>query len=240
MTSNSKTTYTWTLALETSSLAGSLALGRGPTVFETRQLESHRRHAAELLPCIDTACKARHVSPSDVGIVHVSCGPGSFTGLRIAITVARMLAFANDTSIVSVPSLDVIAQNAIESTPQPQRVVVIRDAKRNRAYAASFVRVGDLYEPTSEPAERDPAVFLADQEKPCAVLGDGIEQHRVAIEKAGVEILPTSLGTPRAETVYRLGTIRAAKGLFATPRELIPTYVRRPEPEEKWEARQGE
>jgi tRNA threonylcarbamoyladenosine biosynthesis protein TsaB len=228
------------LALETSSALGSVALGYGDSVLEVRELSGPRRHAVEFLPTVAAICDAHTVKPASIRRIYVSSGPGSFTGLRIGVTAARMIGLANAARIVAVPTLEVIAQNALGAATQPERAAVVLDAKRGRVYAACFVREGGRFAPETEPIEADPSRFLADctaQPGSCAVLGEGVLYHREAVEASGLPILPESLYPPRAEIVYRLGVARAAEGSFTDRRNLIPTYVRPPEAEEKWEER---
>lgn len=240
MTPDTKPESCLGLALETSSALGSVALGRGDDVLEVRELSGPRRHAVEFLPTVAAICDAHAVEPAWIRRIYVSSGPGSFTGLRIGVTAARMIDFANGADIVGVPTLEVIAQNALGAATPPDRAAVVLDAKRGRVYAACFVRDGGRYAPETEAIEADPSRFLAEcaaKPGPCAVLGEGVLYHREAVEASGLTILAESLYPPRAEVVYRLGAVRAAEGRFTDRRSLIPTYVRPPEAEEKWEER---
>lgn len=227
----------WGLALETAASVGAVAIGRGDAVFESVAFTGRRAHAVELLPTIEALCRRHAVEPSAIDAVYVSCGPGSFTGLRIGITAARMLAFSVGARVVPVPTLDVIAQQADAVATPPDRVVVMLDAKRRRVYAAAFRRVEGVYLAEGAAAEVDPARFLADQPRPCAVLGDGVAEHRAVVEASGVGLLPDALGAARAATVYRLGAARATSIADVDPRDVVPTYVRRPEAEERWARR---
>ena len=226
------------LAFETSSAVGSVALGRGAEVLESRSLSRPKAHAVEFLPTIKTLCDAHHVEPSCIERVFVSAGPGSFTGLRIGVTAARMIALGVGARVVGVPTLEVIAQNAGESDPPPPHLAVVLDAKRNRVYTAVFARQGGAYVAMSEAIEADPFEFLSAQPDDCAVLGEGVLYHRRAIEKSNRRILPESLYRPRAETVYRLGLERTERNGFSDHRSLVPTYIRPPEAEEVWERKQ--
>ncbi len=229
------------LAFETSSALGSVALGRGGDVLGARKLSGPRKHAVEFLPAIAALCDTHDIEPTSVRRVFVSSGPGSFTGLRIGITTARMIGLATGARIVAVPTLEIIAQNALDASDSPDRVVVMLDAKRRRVYTAAFSRRGGSYVATTDPVEADPAEFLAGQTTEGgshAVLGEGVLYHRAAIEESGWPVLPEALYAPRAETVYQLGAVRAGEGKFEDRSALIPTYVRLPEAQEKWEQRQ--
>ncbi|MBI4717027.1 MAG: tRNA (adenosine(37)-N6)-threonylcarbamoyltransferase complex dimerization subunit type 1 TsaB [Planctomycetes bacterium] len=221
------------LAFETSSAVGSVALGRGDQVLETRSFSGARKHAAEFLPTIQGLCRTHGVAPPAVREVYLSIGPGSFTGLRLGVSVARMLALATGARIVVVPTLEATAQNALDVPPRPQRVAVILDAKRHHVFAAAFDFGQDLYRPVAAPAEFDPAEFLSRQLRDCVVLGEGVAYHRAAIDESGLAVLPEALWLPRVETVYQLGRRRALGGQFTDRRDLVPLYVRPPEAEEK-------
>lgn len=245
-----RATGLWTLAFETSGALGAVALGCGDDVVEARALSGPRRHGVEFLPTVAALCEAYAVEPAEVRRIFVSSGPGSFTGLRIGITAARMISLATGASIVAVPTLEIIAQNAAVASDIPDRVVVLLDAKRGRVYAAAFDRQDDrscgrrlscggrLYIATGDPVEADPRQFLATQAAAyggsLGVLGEGVLYHRAAVDASGLTILPEELNPPRVETVYRLGLARAKEGRFDERRTLIPTYVRPPEAEEKW------
>jgi tRNA threonylcarbamoyladenosine biosynthesis protein TsaB len=230
--------FEYGLAFETSCAVGSVAIGRGAEVLETQTLSRPKAHAVEFLPTVKALCETHHVQPSSIQRVYVSAGPGSFTGLRIGVTAARMIGLATGAGAVAVPTLEVIAQNALDIDPPPPRVAVVLDAKRNRVYTAAFVHHDGAYVPTCDAIEADPLAFLSTQPDDCAVLGEGIVYHRAAIEKSLRPILPQSLYRPRAETVYRLGFERAERGEFSDRRNLVPTYIRPPEAEEVWERKQ--
>jgi tRNA threonylcarbamoyladenosine biosynthesis protein TsaB len=228
----------YALAFETSSSEVSVALGRGGDVLETRAFEGPKMHASDLLPTLDALCKARGIQPVDIGRVFVSAGPGSFTGLRIGITAARMIALAGAARILGVPSLEVAAQNALEAPDPPRHVAVIIDAKRGRVFAGAFVLSGDAYLPVCEPVEAEPRVFLTELPRPAGILGEGVSRHRDSVDAAGLAVLPETLWAPRADVVYRMGRARAARGESDDPRSLVPVYLRPPEAAEKWEQRQ--
>lgn len=258
MTKQKRSDSDYGLAFETSSAIGRVALGRGDEILAACRLDAPRAHAMQFLPAIAAICNDHDIRPGDIGTVYVSCGPGSFTGLRISVTTARIMALAGDARLVAVPTLEVIAQNALdlpeshtppEPTPRngngsdnahtspPSRVAVVLDAKRSRVYACAFVRRGERYLPDGDPIETDPVEFLSAQLKldpACAVMGEGVLYHRPAIEAVGLPVLPERNHLPRAETVYRLGLSMARRGLFSDRRSLTPVYVRLPEAEEKW------
>src|SRR3990172_5808575 len=98
------------LAIDTATQAASLALYDEDCVRAEVTWQSTGRHTSELMPRIVWMIEQASSAMSDLTGLAVSIGPGSFTGLRVGLAVAKGLALANDLPIVGVPTLDVIAQ----------------------------------------------------------------------------------------------------------------------------------
>ena len=99
------------LAVETSGRLGSVALAQGDKLLSETCFSGPMRHSAEIFPAITGLLNKFDKKPDQIEQVYISAGPGSFTGLRIAVTFAKTLALANGAKIVAVDTLDVIAAN---------------------------------------------------------------------------------------------------------------------------------
>jgi tRNA threonylcarbamoyl adenosine modification protein YeaZ len=138
------------LALETSSRVGSVALAQGPTLLAQTTFSAPLQHSSEVFPAIRCLLDRFGRTPGDIAQVHIAIGPGSFTGLRIAVAMAKMIHLANGASIVTVDTLDTIAANIGDGSASPplqdsgnifvDRVATILDAKRGEFYAAVYQR----------------------------------------------------------------------------------------------------
>jgi tRNA threonylcarbamoyladenosine biosynthesis protein TsaB len=244
------------LAIETSGRHGSVAVARGPELLAQRELPATMRHAVELMPAVRDLTQAQGWKANQIDHLYLSLGPGSFTGLRIAVAIARALHQATGCKLIGVPSLDVIAENA---PPEFQIVLPILDAKRAQVFAARYERdpAGTLHR-TAAPALVDPAAFLqeaidlADElqskienqksKTQIALLGEGIEYHRAALFSTpheNVTELPKPLWHGTAATLHRLGWQHAQQNNFANPATLIPIYIRLPEAEEVFRKKHG-
>ena len=228
------------IAIETSGRRGSAALGIGQNLVAESTFSADMEHARDLIPMIDQLCHGHDWPPKTLGHCYLSIGPGSFTGLRIAVTFARHLALAADVRICAVPTLDVIAENCRAIEHPPQRLAVILDAKRSQVFAAVFQLDGGRYRRTLEHQMISPMELLSHSSSPIAVVGEGIDYHRQAVESSGAHVLDRDLWWPRAAHVHRLGWRLALQGRYTPPAELTPLYIRRPEAEELWEKRQGQ
>lgn len=129
------------LAIETSSRMGSVAIGRAGRCLSQVAFTAGARHGVELVPAVDKLVKEMNLSPGQIRVICVSCGPGSFTGLRVGFTFARSLAQVTGAKLVAVPSTEVVAENLrpqLLSQPGPIFLAPILDAKRQQVYTAGF------------------------------------------------------------------------------------------------------
>src|SRR5687768_9440268 len=90
------------LAIETSGRIGSIAIGTAEGVAASVQLAGEMKHATDLLPAVEKLLKGQGWLANSISDVFVSIGPGSFTGLRIGVTIARTLAWSIGSRIVAV------------------------------------------------------------------------------------------------------------------------------------------
>lgn len=233
------------LIIETSGREGAVGVALGARPLREISLPATVRHAAEMAPAIRQLVSQENWSPEEIAQVYVSLGPGSFTGLRIAVAFARALSAAVGCKLVGVPSLDVIAQN----TPADFAVAVpVLDAKRGHVFAARYERDGaggwrralepGLFDP--EELIRTAAARAQELGGKLAVLGEGVDYHRAAIfagAAGGSQVveLEKSLWLGRAAAVHRLGYAMASRGEFTAPEKLLPIYIRLPEAEEVWQ-----
>jgi tRNA threonylcarbamoyladenosine biosynthesis protein TsaB len=224
------------LAIETSSRIGSVALVEDGSVAADDTFPHGLQHAARIIPAIESLCQKLGWKSSDIRQIYVSAGPGSFTGLRIGITLAKTLAFASGAQLVAVPTVNVLAENVPQDA---EHAIIVIDAKRGQIFTAAFDREGSVWK-TREPAHLDSlAAMLQKSPRPVHLIGEGIPYHRQAIPDEGgaIQIVDDLLWRPQASVVARLGWQMAARGEFTKPLDLLPIYIRRPEAEEKFQAK---
>jgi tRNA threonylcarbamoyladenosine biosynthesis protein TsaB len=222
------------LAIETSGKNGSVALVHGRSILVQEYFSHDLKHAAGLLPLIDKLMRARNWTPSSLQHLYISQGPGSFTGLRIGITLAKALAFATGAKIVGVPTTRVLIENA---PPDAKHAIIVLDAKRDQIFTARYERVG------SDWIERQPAhlssltEMLAQSPRPLTLLGDGLPFHQQFLppDQNQISISPPPTWTARAEIVASLGIQMALRNEFISPDHFAPLYIRKPEAEEKYD-----
>jgi tRNA threonylcarbamoyladenosine biosynthesis protein TsaB len=194
---------------------------------EGTQRES-RSHVASLPGLVERVLGAAGVSITDVEAVAVSIGPGSFTGLRIALGFAKGLVLAGGLPLVGVPTLEALAWVA-DAAPG-ETVCAALDARKREVYAALFETTAD------GPRRRSPDMALAPDAlgtrlvPPCVLVGDAGEVYGEILGRAAA-VRPFATHHPRGGVVARLGAARLAAGERADPGTLEPVYVRPPDAE---------
>jgi len=209
-----------TLALDTANDRIAVALaGEGKAVSRSEAVS--RGHAERLFPLIDEVLAAADIEVDQVVRIAVNVGPGSFTGIRIAVAAARGLGLALGVPVVGIDALHLIAVSLDEPADGP--VLSAVDARRGEVYAA-------LYGPKGEVLE---APFVADAENVLARLGDraavlagsgaAILAHQAAVSGRRVPSIDAmTAADPLA--LARLGSL--ADPATALPR---PLYLRAPD-----------
>ena len=219
-----------TLAIDTSTDSLGLALEVGETLY-VRVCREGLKHAQTLAPQVKQLCEQGELAVSDLDLLVVAVGPGSFTGLRIGIATAKGLAKGSGASVVGVCTLDAYARR------NPASVVVpLIDARKQRVYAAFYrngSRSGDLLD---VPPERivDMLRKAASQhtEEPTILTGPyaGTFWKRFGNDLDGVSVDPShELCDPYL--LLRLGI--EIHGTTGPDPDLSPLYLRLSEAEEK-------
>ena len=226
------------IAIETSCRTGGAALGIGGELARTVAFDAASRHATVLITQLKGLLDAAELCATDLREVYVSAGPGSFTGLRIGITVARTLAQAVPAvRCVAVPTVAAVADSA-----RPlnwAHLGVVLDAKDDLVYAATFARRDEQIVPCSPPAVVSESDFLAAAPRPITLIGEGLAYHDLAGPDVTIPPPASPLHLPTAEGVWRVGREMARRGEFTEYHRLGPTYTRKPEAVRLWERRGG-
>lgn len=225
------------IAIDTAGREGSIVAVRDGLIGPEQLFPHGLRHAAGIVLLVDRVCREQGWKPTDVEHLYLSIGPGSFTGLRIAVTLAKTMALTSGVKIVAVPTPRVLAENA---PPEARHVVTVADAKRGQIFTARYSRDGHNSWQGQEPPHLDRlADAVARSPRPVYLIGEGIPYHEDAIPRGpDVIVTPAALWRSRATVVAELGIAMATAGDFADPDRLTPLYIRKAEAEEKWEAEQ--
>jgi tRNA threonylcarbamoyladenosine biosynthesis protein TsaB len=197
-------------------------------VLAERSERTSSNHAGTLPRLVaETLAEGGRLGPHDA--LAVTIGPGSFTGLRIALSFAKGLAFAGGYRVVGIPTLDALA---VVAPPVSGRLCAALDARKREVYAALYERGGDRLMRCGEPCAISADRLAAAVGATCTFIGDAVESYGQVFQQvlgAGARLLPSSAYPPSAVAVARLAAVRlrssAAGDALA---DLAPSYVRLP------------
>ena len=223
------------IAIETSCRAGGLVLAEGRQILGSVSFDASSRHTVHLISRLSELVAEAGLAPGDLDHVYVSAGPGSFTGLRIGISVARtMCQTLPRLKCVAVPSAQAIAENARQL--DWEHLGVLLAAKEEQTYAALFTRREGTVCWDRPGAVMPVSEFLEIAPRPLLLMGEALEHCQLS--GPGISIADPSLYVPTAEGLWRVGSRLAAAGQFTEPHRIVPIYGRRPEAVRLWENRE--
>lgn len=215
------------LAIDTSTEACSVALSDGVQVVE-QFIDTPREHVQRLLPMIDALLADHQTSLSDLDAIAFGRGPGSFTGLRIGISVVQGLAFGANLPVLPVSTLAALAQSFVsDSIATGSYICASIDARMDEIYCGWF-RVGTdrlVHAADDEVVcapERMPSIDSAASIKYGVGSGWGYQSRIPRMEFAS--IVPTQL--PHASAIALLGARLWSDGLRLSADDAQPVYLR--------------
>jgi tRNA threonylcarbamoyladenosine biosynthesis protein TsaB len=224
------------LSLETSGTTGSVAVLEDNELVAEQALPGGQRSAQSLVPTIQALLAQAGWKISQVGLLMVTSGPGSFTSLRIGVSTAKALAYAVGAEILGVNTLEVIARQA-HGDGQPVKVVL--DAQRDQLFAATLASGKAGREPgTSATAVVDNQDWLDSLQPGEVVSGPGLKRLADRLPP-GVIVVDRALWMPTATVVGQIGFEQYSAGRRDDVFQLVPQYFRRTAAEEQWDRRQG-
>lgn len=226
------------LAIDTSLPTGSVAALRrstGGLDLVERPLGAAGEHARRLMPELVAAAASQGWQISDVNLVAVVRGPGSFTGLRVGVTTAKALCWATGARLVGVSGFEIVARQTAAACDRREEVAIAFDAGRGDVYAALAIPDDTAATGWSVTAGELVAADRWLDSLPVGrrVSGPALELHAAAAEARGLTLAAHSAWRPSAGEAAALAMLRAEATLLDDPHTLLPEYSRPSYAEEK-------
>lgn len=138
------------LHIEASTDICSVALSQDGHVFFERTDRNERSHAKVLAPFVEEALKNADNQGAKINAVAVSCGPGSYTSLRIASSTAKGVCYGRNIPLIAIPTTAVMCVPVLFSDELPEEALLcpMIDARRNEVYATVYDRALGVVKPT--------------------------------------------------------------------------------------------
>lgn len=207
------------LAIETSSEACSLALGLGRKEKFLHEVNQHK-HTERLLGLIQNLMQDQKLNFKELHAIAVGCGPGSFTGVRLACAVAQGLSYSSDIPVIKVSSLEIMAEH-FHKKYQAQEVVILINAHMNQIYMGRFyykdqlVSSSEVGIPIQEFTPNDfgdNTYFAGDG---CGLVKEKLNKYHQKVYKH----------YPNALDLLAIARKKLDKGETIFPQNLIPVYL---------------
>ena len=232
------------LALDTCDARGSLALLRDDHVLHAAAHEGASDYSGWVLPTAEIALRSSGLAMRDVEVCAVASGPGSFTGVRIALTTVKAWSEAYGTAIVSVSRLEALAA---ESANGANLIAACFNANRNQVYGGLFRSRDAGLQLVEEEMVAAPADFIgwvaqrAGEEKVSWISMDpelltSQQAWQARLDAGDTLVRSTNVLAP---AIGRIGRQRALQGRYTDVLALDAEYIRRPDAEVYWKGGQG-
>lgn len=215
------------LAIDTSTMISTVTIASDNEIIGDFNVNQQRTHSESLVPMIENLLKLLGMTIKDIDAFVISKGPGSFTGLRIGMTVAKTLTQVNDKNLIPISTLEALANNSSSNYLK----VPLMDARGNRVYAAVYGKDGkeiieeDLY-------EIEDFVKLVDAlDEEVELIGEISGKYCKYFKNA--HTLPINFNNCIGKSLIRLGLIHIneSTNLF----EISPNYLRKSQAEREYE-----
>lgn len=215
------------LAFDTSTTACSIAVQNGDAVSCVHKI-APMQQTSLILPMIQDILASNSLTLAQLDAIAYGCGPGSFTGIRIASSVAQGLGFAAQKPLIPISSLAALAQAALLEQ-QHSRVLVAVDARMNQIYWAMYEKnpQGNMQLIGQELLCKPDEIRIPNDKNWCGV-GDawGLYPNQL-VEKLGFTPSPIDFAQlPTAQALLQLANIKFELGEWVAASAAIPVYLR--------------
>lgn len=226
------------LAIDTSTRRVGVALGSQRGVLAAIELggagsDGPPRHAEQLVPAIEHLSRVSDLPVRQLSAVAVAIGPGMFTGLRVGVTTAKVMAQALRIPVIPIPSLDLVAYPLRYTTGRI--VIPALDARREELYYARYRAVPGGLQRESEYDLAKPRDLIGEIDaagEPVVIAGDGALRFREQFEQHELcEVAGAGFAAPSLSALVDLAASRFEREDFATAADVVPMYLRRSDAE---------
>ncbi len=218
------------LLFDTSTPTGLLLVGDSGCVLASSTWSAEQSHSQKLPPQIRLALETTGITFADLTHIAVGVGPGSFTGLRVALATAKGLGIALKLPIVAIPSLEFFAAGiAIEDVC----IASTTDAFRGEIYLGIYEKRGAALSTIGEVCSLRPGCAIEAIRaigKPVVVTGTGYRRYPSLFDAV---FPPHATEGPRFPGILRLAEHHVLQGRIIDPAAVLPYYVREAEAVEK-------
>lgn len=222
------------LSIDTSNYVLGVALLEDDVIIGEYITNVKKNHSVRVMPAIETLMKDCDIKPADLSKIIVAKGPGSYTGVRIGVTIAKTLAWTLNIPLAGVSSLEVLAASAgryFDGVISP-----LFDARRGQIYTGLYqYKQGQFHILKQDQLllSKDWAKEILEQNNKVLFIGNDLPLHRAVLEEAlGEQAVFAEITehNPRPGELALLGKEKESEDIHS----FVPNYIRLAEAEAKW------
>lgn len=231
------------LSFDTSTKSASVALMIDGVLVGEFLINDKKTHSQKLMPMLESLMQLANVSIDEIDLLAVCVGPGSFTGIRIAVSTIKAISHVRNLPVIGVNSLENIAFNAMDSF---KNIIAVLDAQGENVYTAEYkssnkseycivddidvVHIDDLVNKIIEKGKEGNKYIL---------LGEGLDKYRKKLDLENVEFVSPDKNISKASTLctIALEKYKKNKDVFDCY-TILPKYIRKSQAEVQYENKQ--
>ncbi len=234
------------LGIDTSTDILALSILEDKKLLGEYNLSLKRQHSEKLIPLIKEILAISNITPEELGGIAVGTGPGSFTGLRIAITAAKMMGRINGIPVKGIPTLEVMAAGV-----RADYILALIDARGDRVYYSFFksniknagenittnYSVKNILDLSAADLDQMPDILYEYKDKRIVIVGNKVKTAAEILKKYEFNVFAaeTENNFPRAAVIARLGENYISRGVSDNIYELKPLYLKKAQAEINWQ-----
>lgn len=227
------------LSFDTSTKAASIALLKDDTLVGEIFINDKRTHSQKLIPMVESLFKLADITMDDIELLAVCIGPGSFTGLRIAIATVKAMAHAKNLKIVAVNSLESLVFNVSNSG---KKIVPVLDAQGKKLYTATYSFIDGEIKEVSAIEVKEISELVEDIKKSgeeVVMLGEGLDKCKDEFCMDLVEVASPDKNVSKASSIACIAKRKYEKGVdIHSCYDIVPMYIRKSQAEMQYEEKQ--
>lgn len=223
------------LAIDTSNQVMGVAVSDGDTVLGEFVTNLKKNHSVRLMPAIDILLQEVHMQPSDLDRIAVAAGPGSYTGVRIGVSVAKTMAWSLNIPLVGISSLEALAMNGCRFSGY---LVPLFDGRRGQVYTGLY----QGHHGSLTLLEQERIMLLTDWLDICKrytndimFLGQDLMMHQTMIKDTLGDQAVFAAGAELNPQPGHIAVLGSRRHPVSSPHTFVPEYLQLAEAEAKWQ-----
>ena len=215
------------LSIDSATRWAGLALHDGRFIVAESGWQCNNNHTIALTPAIGEMLARADITPADLDAIAIAKGPGSYTGLRVGMALAKGMAYANRTALIGVPTLDIVAAGF---GPMQGQLVAVASAGRTRICTAVYQwkkRYG--WQSDQTPIIETWDELLGRLDAPSTIAGEITVEaaKKIRAHEGSFKIASPAASMRRAGHLAEIGWRRLRRGQTDDPASLAPIYLNR-------------